>query len=162
MGKWGEAGMPLGPLWGHVCPTFSCSRPWDSMWIQLGLTGLRLATLVASLGLLPGDAGAASLRVLERIHHTSVQEYTWVVLTLSGKTPHRLFTLPADPARRRPPRIVIDFSAAALGTRTPRALPIHTGLLTQVRAGQFDPTTVRVVLDVERLDEHRTFALYAP
>ena len=132
------------------------------MWIQLGLTGLRLATLVASLGLLPGDAGAASLRVLERIHHTSVQEYTWVVLTLSGKTPHRLFTLPADPARRRPPRIVIDFSAAALGTRTPRALPIHTGLLTQVRAGQFDPTTVRVVLDVERLDEHRTFALYAP
>lgn len=118
--------------------------------------------LAAGLGLLLDTAAAAGRRVLERVHHTSAEGYTRVVITLSGETRHRLFTLPADPASQRPPRIVIDFSAAGLGPRAPRSLPIHSGLLKQVRTGQFDPTTVRVVLDVERLDEHRTFALYAP
>lgn len=157
-----EVGMPLRPFWGHACPTFSLSRSRSRMQTHGGLLSLRLVTLVASLGLLLADAGAAGRHVLEHIHHTSVQEYTRVVITLSGETPHRIFTLPADPASRRPPRIVIDFSSAGLGARTPRALPIHKGLLKQVRTGQFDPTTVRVVLDVERLDEHRAFALYAP
>lgn len=118
--------------------------------------------LAAGLGLLLDTAAAAGRRVLERVHHTSAEGYTRVVITLSGETRHRLFTLPADPASQRPPRIVIDFSAAGLGPRAPRSLPIHSGLLKQVRTGQFDPTTVRVVLDVERLDEHRTFALYTP
>ncbi len=155
--------MPLEPFWGYVCPTLSFSRSQNHMWRKVGPSSLRLMTLVAaSLGLLLGDADAAGLRVLKRIHHTSVQEYTRVVITLSEETPHRIFTLPADSASRRPPRIVIDFSSAALSPRTPRTLPIHKGLLKQVRTGQFDPTTVRVVLDVERLDAHRAFALYGP
>ena len=157
-----EVEMPLRPFWGHACPEFFLSRPQGRMGRNAGLLSLRLVTLVASLGLLLGHAGAASRRILEHVHHTSVQEYTRVVLTLSGETRHRIFTLPADPASRRPPRIVIDFSSAGLGARMPRRIPIHNGLLKQVRTGQFDPTTVRVVLDVERLDEHRAFALYAP
>ena len=152
-----EAGMPLG--WGWSYPTSSRPRSRDRM---QGLSGLRLVTLVVSLGLLLGRADAADRRILERIHYTSVREYTRVVITLSGETRHRLFTLPADPASRRSPRIVIDFSSAGLGARTPRTIPIHQGLLKQVRTGQFDPSTVRVVLDVERHDEHRAFALYAP
>ena len=105
---------------------------------------------------------AADLRILERVQYTSIEGYTRVVISLSGKTDHRLFTLPADQAGRHPPRIVIDFSLANLGPRAPRSLPIHDGLLKRIRTGQFSSTTARVVLDVERLDEHHTFALYAP
>ena len=115
-----------------------------------------------SIGLGSTPATSADLRILERVHYTSVEGYTRVVITLSGKTDHRIFTLPADRSSRRPPRIVIDFPLADLGPRAPRSLPIHDGLLKQVRTGQFNPTTARVVLDVERLDEHHAFALYAP
>lgn len=123
-----------------------------------------------SIGLGFGSA-QASQPVLNHIHYTSVQGYTRVVLTLSRETPHKIFTLPADPGSKRPPRIVIDFSPATLGHHTPRSLSVQDGqdrldgldgLLKQVRTGQFDPTTTRVVLDVERLDEHHAFALHSP
>lgn len=105
---------------------------------------------------------AADLHLLERVQYTSSEGYTRVVISLSGKTDHRLFTLPADPAGGHSPRIVIDFSSANLGPRAPRSLPVNEGLLKRVRTGQFSSTTARVVLDVERLDEHHTFALHAP
>lgn len=123
-----------------------------------------------SIGLCFGPA-QASQPVLNHIHYTSVQGYTRVVLTLSRETPHKIFTLPADPGSKRPPRIVIDFSPATLSHHTPRLLSVQDGqdrldgldgLLKQVRTGQFDPTTTRVVLDVERLDEHHAFALHSP
>lgn len=115
-----------------------------------------------SIGLGSPPAGAVDLRTLERVDYTSVEGYTRVVISLSGKTEHQLFTLPADQAGGHPPRIVIDFPSADLSPQAPRSLPIHDGLLKRVRTGQFNPTTARVVLDVERLDEHHAFALYAP
>ena len=130
--------------------------PFRSIVLIVGLS------IGLSIGLGSPPAAPAALHILERVHYTSVEGYTRVVITLSGKTDHKLFTLPADLSSRRPPRIVIDFSLADLGPRAPRSLPIHDGLLKQVRTGQFTPTTARVVLDVERIDEHHAFALYAP
>src|SRR5207248_1497516 len=68
-----------------------------------------------------------------------------------------------------PARIYIDLSGAALGAALPHVLAGAAPVL-RVRASQFDPTTVRVVLDLERrvpfvlrqTDETITLELEAP
>src|SRR5439155_305507 len=68
-----------------------------------------------------------------------------------------------------PARIYIDLSGAALGAALPHMLA-GAAPVVRVRASQFDPTTVRVVLDLERrvpfvlrqTDETITLELDAP
>src|SRR5439155_2423577 len=68
-----------------------------------------------------------------------------------------------------PARIYIDLSGAALGAALPHMLA-GAAPVVRVRASQFDPTTVRVVLDLERrvpfvlrqTDETITLELEAP
>ncbi len=100
--------------------------------------------------------------ILESVHHVSAADYTRVVITLSGEASHRLFTVPADPTHNLPGRIVIDFSPAQRSPQAPLSLPIQDGLLKQVRTGQFSATTVRIVLDIEQIDDYKTFALESP
>ncbi|HEV8714621.1 MAG TPA: N-acetylmuramoyl-L-alanine amidase [Candidatus Binatia bacterium] len=107
-------------------------------------------------------AGVPERSVVESVHHISAADYTRVVITLSAQASHRLFTVPADPARNLPGRIVIDFSPARRSPQAPPSLPIRDGLLKQVRTGQFSATTVRIVLDVEQIDDYKAFALESP
>ena len=128
-----------------------------------GGVALRLLGLCGVLFTIGIPWAAASDRViLERVWHTSVADYTRVVITLSGETSYRLLTIPADPVHNRPARIALDFSPAQLGARAPATLPVNNGLLRQVRTGQFSASTARVVLDVERIEDYKAFALYSP
>lgn len=125
----------------------------------------QLLTVVGVWGVvvLSGVARAASdYPRIERIFHTSTADYARVVIALSRTTPYQLFAIPADPAQRRPARIIIHFSPAQRGAWPPVARPVGDGLLTQIRVSQPAPTTVRVVLDVERLDNYHTFPLSSP
>ena len=112
-------------------------------------------------------AGGVSAAVLERpvvesVHHVSAADYTRVVITLSEEAAYKLFTVPADHGHNLPARIVIDFSPARRSPEAPRSLPIQDGLLKQVRTGQFSETTVRIVLEIEQIDDYKTFALQSP
>lgn len=111
-----------------------------------------------------GVAQAESLSrpVVESVHHISTADYTRVVITLSAEAGYKLFTVPADPALSLPARIVVDFSPARRSPQAPPSLPIQDGLLKQVRTGQFSETTVRIVLDIEQIDDYKTFALQSP
>ena len=79
-------------------------------------------------------------------------------------TAHRL---PAEGGA--PARIYIDLSGAALGAALPHVLA-GAAPVVRVRASQFDPTTVRIVVDLERrvpfvlrqMDETITLELEAP
>ena len=123
-----------------------------------------LCTLLIITALAAGiaRAGEAERPVVESVHFISAAEYTRVVISLSGEASHRLFTVPADPVQKLPGRIVIDFSPARRGPQAPLSLPIQDGLLKQVRTGQFSATTVRVVLEVEQLDDYKAFVLQSP
>ncbi|MBI3797210.1 MAG: N-acetylmuramoyl-L-alanine amidase [Deltaproteobacteria bacterium] len=107
-------------------------------------------------------AGVSERPVVESVHYISAAEYTRVIITLSGEAGRRLFTVPADPVQKLPGRIVIDFAPARRGPQAPLSLPIQDGLLKQVRTGQFSATTVRIVLEVEQLDDYKTFVLESP
>jgi N-acetylmuramoyl-L-alanine amidase len=121
-----------------------------------------LITLFAVLTASIAHAAMLSRPVVESVHHVSAADYTRVVITLSEEAGHKLFTVPADPTNSLPPRIVIDLSPARRSSQAPLSLPISDGLLKQVRTGQFSETTVRIVLDIEQIDDYKTFALQAP
>ena len=99
---------------------------------------------------------------LEEIRHTSVPDYTRVIITLSARADHRHFRVAADQAHDRPARIVIDFSPTRLDPRLQAPIPVHDGLLKRIRTGQFSPTTTRVVLDLEQIESYTAFPLYSP
>lgn len=100
--------------------------------------------------------------VLQSVTYVSAEDYTRIVISLSEKVRHKLFSVPADPSHNLPARLVVDFAPARKGPRAPLALSIQDGLLKQVRTGQFSLTTARVVLDIESINDYKTFSLQEP
>ena len=99
---------------------------------------------------------------LEEIRHTSVPDYTRVIITLSDRADYNHFRVAANQAHDRPPRIVIDFSSTRIAPRLRAPIPVDDGLLKRIRTGQFSPTTARVVLDLEQIESYTAFPLYSP
>ena len=97
------------------------------------------------------------------IKHWSNPTYTRIVIELSRKAEfsHRL--LKQDPLIKMEwRRLYIDFSNSAISPRLQKAIPINDGLLKAARAGQYDPGTVRVVLDIESIEDFKVFPLSDP
>jgi N-acetylmuramoyl-L-alanine amidase len=145
-------------------------RVTPSPFFSLFAVSLLLVTRYSSLvtfvsvcvALLTVGTAKADLPVVESIHHVSAAEYTRVVVTLSAESPYRLLTVPADHIHNLPARLVVDFSPARRSPQAPRSLPIQDGLLKQVRTGQFSELTVRIVLEIEQIDDYKTFVLHSP
>ncbi len=108
---------------------------------------------------------------LQEIRHWSNKDYTRVVIDLDREVPYRPpHLLKPDPQLGTPPRLYIDFEGVVI-SKTFRqresteegcfgyALPIGDGLLKKARAGQYQKDVVRVVLDIERIDHYKAFAL---
>jgi N-acetylmuramoyl-L-alanine amidase len=69
--------------------------------------------------------------------------------------------LTGDEASQR--RIYIDLHNSRLSPGTVKTIPIEDGLLRQVRNAQFDPKTVRVVLDTQtKISDYKVFTLADP
>lgn len=117
---------------------------------------------VAPLSAVSVATAQADLPVVESLHHVSAAEYTRVIVTLSAESPYNLLMVPADHIHNLPARLVVDFSPARRSPRTPRVLPIQDGLLKQVRTGQFSELTVRIVLEIEQIDDYKIFVLQSP
>ena len=99
---------------------------------------------------------------LEEIRHTSVPDYTRVIITLSAQAEYNHFRVAADRAHDRPDRIVIDFSPTRIDPNLREPIPVDDGLLKRIRTGQFSPTTARVVLDLDQVESYTAFPLYSP
>ncbi len=117
--------------------------------------------IVLAAETIPADA-AETRAILQDVSHVSTTDYTRITLSLSEEVRHKIFSAPADSGRNAPARLVIDFTPARRGPRVPLTVAIHDGLLRQVRTGQFSSSTVRVVLDIERIDNYKAFVLHSP
>ncbi len=118
-------------------------------------TALFLALLSA-----PG-AEASSVKVKD-IRFFSSKNYTRVVISLDKKAEFKPHLLKKDPSIKKPRRFYVDIKNARLGKDIKRTIPINDGLLKVARAGQFDNSTVRVVLDIESLKDYKIFQLPGP
>ncbi|MFO8057546.1 MAG: N-acetylmuramoyl-L-alanine amidase [bacterium] len=118
-----------------------------------------------------GNGHPDNLARLLEIRHWSNQDYTRVVVDLDREVPYKPpHLLKPDPELGTPPRLYIDFEGVAISKSFRQrestqegcygyALSIGDGLLKKARAGQYKKDVVRVVLDIERIDHYKAFAL---
>jgi N-acetylmuramoyl-L-alanine amidase len=108
-----------------------------------------------------GGIARAPLATVLPIQHWSSNRYTRVVVQTSEPVAFRHNLLEGN--QEQPRRLYIDLSNSRLGPDMAGAIPIEDGLLRRVRSAQFDPTTVRVVLDTQTtITDYKVFSLENP
>lgn len=108
---------------------------------------------------LPKCPGVAELR---RVQHWSSEEYTRVVLYLSGEVPFEEQSTQGDPKQKRPARISVDLKNCVLGPRVGSRIHIKDVLLESIHAAQRDTTNVRISLEADTISKYRVFSLPDP
>ncbi|MCR4287217.1 MAG: N-acetylmuramoyl-L-alanine amidase [Deltaproteobacteria bacterium] len=96
------------------------------------------------------------------IKHWSNPDYTRVVVNLSEGAAYTHKLIEKDPSMNKPRRLYIDIADASLPVDVEKSIHINDGLLKDARAGQFSPETVRVVLDIESIQDYKVFPLSDP
>lgn len=126
---------------------------------------LPAAVLAAVLLFTPfvSSGSTRSPLVVSGIRFWTNEEYTRVVIDVSGEPKYEANVLPADAGRNLPPRIYVDIPGARIREQIlRRPVDVGNGLLKVVRAGRFRKGVVRVVIDLERESRFRAFDLSDP
>ena len=100
---------------------------------------------------------------VSEIRHWSNPNYTRLVISVDSKTTFTYRLLKKDPSIQVPyRRLYIDIANARLSPALQRSIPINDGLLKMARVGQYDKDTVRVVFDIESIEDFKIFPLGDP
>jgi len=100
--------------------------------------------------------------VVHRIRYFSTDDYTRVVLDISGRTDFEKHWLKANPQFGKPPRLFIDVHDAVMSSEIPKDINIKDGLLRGIRWGYNRPGVARVVLDSDAVKDFTVFAMSGP
>jgi N-acetylmuramoyl-L-alanine amidase len=90
------------------------------------------------------------------IRYWSSENSTRIVIDLAGSVEFSRNRL-SDPER-----LYFDIKNASIAKDIKTSLPIGDGILKTLRASQFDPVTVRIVLDIEEISEYKAFLVENP
>ncbi|WP_462324697.1 N-acetylmuramoyl-L-alanine amidase [Desulfoplanes sp.] len=99
---------------------------------------------------------------LVHIRHWSSKDYTRVVLDLDGQTGFYNRLLKPDPHLKTPHRLFVDLKKTRLDKSVPDEERIADGILRSIRTSQHSSDEVRVVLDIDSIDNSRVFSLSNP
>ncbi|MDD5759383.1 MAG: N-acetylmuramoyl-L-alanine amidase [Desulfobulbaceae bacterium] len=110
-------------------------------------------------------ASAPESRMLGRtevvnVRHWSTRNYTRVVIETSAPVTYEGHLLKKDAGNSK--RLYVDLQKCAISRDLQQAVPIKDGLLQRMRSAQFDPETVRVVLDTLVIADYKIFSLDDP
>jgi len=107
----------------------------------------------------PAGGGAVTVSDLR---YWSNPNYTRIVINADGETGYSHRLLKQDPALNKPQRLYVDLSNSRLGGDIKRVIPINDDLLSDARAGQYEPGVVRVVVDIKSYKTYKIFSLKNP
>jgi len=110
----------------------------------------------------PARQAAAGEALLTGVRYWSKPGYTRIVVDLEGTPEFSANVLPADVKAGLPPRIYLDIKKVQPAAKLVEKTQVEDGLLRQVRAARFDPTTMRVVLDLVAYHSYKAFTLPDP
>lgn len=102
------------------------------------------------------NGALAALVEVKEIRFWSSEQYTRVVIDVSNRVEFSRNRL------SNPDRLYFDLKDALVSRDITKSIPIGDGILKGVRAGQFDKTTVRIVLDLEAISDYQAFLLDGP
>ncbi|MBI4850152.1 MAG: N-acetylmuramoyl-L-alanine amidase [Nitrospirae bacterium] len=103
-----------------------------------------------------GYASATRLTPINGVRTKSYKNHTRVIVETGSAiefTQNRIIN---------PHRLYFDLKNCMLQKKSAPSLPVENGILKQVRIAQFDRSTVRIVLDVQKLESFYAFALDNP
>lgn len=107
------------------------------------------------LFVISGGIGEAAKRVkVEGIRNSTSEKYARIVVDLDGHVNYTQSRL------SNPDRIYFDLKDCFLPETI--TMPLHNGILTKIRAAQFNNETVRIVLDLQEIEDVNVFILNEP
>lgn len=115
-----------------------------------------------SYGTVSSAAAPAGKVVVNRVRYFSTDDYTRVVLDLSGKADFEKHWLKANPDQNKPPRLFLDVDDCVVSGEIPKEINIKDGLLKGLRWGYNRPGVARVVLDSDSVKDFTVFAMTDP
>lgn len=110
----------------------------------------------------PASPSTVGEALLTGVRYWSKPGYTRIVVDLEGTPEFTTNVLPSDAKSGLPPRIYLDIKKIRPAPNLVEKTQVEDGLLRQVRAARFDPTTMRVVLDLVAYHSYKTFTLPDP
>ena len=119
------------------------------------LAGFFFLLIILTLFVLPTSFAAGAVDVTD-IRYWSYPEYTRVVISLTGQ---------ADFTQKRlsnPDRLYFDLRQCSINREIKKNISVSNEMLNAVRAAQFDSSTVRVVLDLEKITDYKIVTLEDP
>lgn len=105
---------------------------------------------------------AGSLARVKGIRFWSSSSYTRVVIDVESEVQYTHRLLKKDPAIAKPMRLYVDLNRARIEPGLKPVVPVADNLLSDARAAQYRPDTVRVVLDIKSIDNFKIFSLRNP
>lgn len=99
---------------------------------------------------------------LKGIQHWAGEDYTRVALYVSEPVKFDRHDLPAEPGIRDTDRIYVDLKNCAVEQKMEGSTIIQDPFLHRLRVAQYDPTQVRVALDVKDMKSYQIFSLADP
>lgn len=118
-------------------------------------TGFFFLFIILSL-FVPLSSFAADTIDVTDIRYWSYPEYTRVVINLTGQ---------AEFTQKRlsnPDRLYFDLKQSSINREIKKNISVSNEMLKAVRAAQFDNSTVRVVLDLEKITDYKIVTLEDP
>ncbi|GAB6190271.1 N-acetylmuramoyl-L-alanine amidase [Desulfocastanea catecholica] len=106
------------------------------------------------------ENGKNTLSYVLPVKYWSSDNYTRVVIMASDPVNYQEVLL--EETNNTPRRLYIDFKKSYIEPQYRSPVPIEDGLLRRIRTGQFSPDTVRVVLDIESIDNYKIYNLPDP
>lgn len=111
---------------------------------------------VLSVSALNALADPSEKSIINDIRYWSASGHTRVVVYLSQPVEYSANRI------SNPERIYFDLKNSKIIKEIKSSLPVGDGILKAVRAGQYDADTVRVVLDLDKMEDFNTFVLEDP
>jgi len=164
-------------LYKKIISDYPDSQYRDKALARLEAMGAADHSATASAAAAPDDPvseviaeAAASVERPEESGPTIVQDlrfwsnpnYTRVVIDASQQTAFSHNILKEDKANNKPRRLYVDVKNSRLHQALSRQVIIDDNLLKDVRAGQYRPDVVRVVVDIKSFHDYQIFSLRDP
>lgn len=103
---------------------------------------------------------AHAAHITRPVRFWSNKNYTRLVIETSAPVRFKEHVLRAQ--GKLPPRLYVDLYDCRIPATYQNPVTIQDGLLKRSRAAQFDPSTARVVIDLETLSQYKIFSLHEP
>jgi N-acetylmuramoyl-L-alanine amidase len=97
-----------------------------------------------------------------RLRHWQNPSYSRVAVDLDRPVTFEGHMLRADPKLKLPMRLYLDLENAVIGPGVRDEIVIADGFLSKARLAQYDAKTVRLVLDIQHIENYRIFSLDNP